>query len=308
MYAVLGAAGNVGREVAAVLRRADKAVTAVVHDTTDGVPPGCSIFRADIRDPGALSKAIVGAEAVHVIVPTGRPDGDVASAMPAAIHSIASALATVRPARVLAVSDYGAQRRYGAGMASIFHEMEARLSELPVDLVLLRSAEHFGNWGRMARRLATSPVLPSMHVPLNKPFPMVAGRDVGRIAGEMLLEQWPAGRRIIHVEGPRRYSAEDVAATFSGLFGQAIVAAAVDRSDWVKTLTAAGVTESTAGRLCEFFDARNGGLTDVDPPDGEIRRGPTELADVLRGLLPADLTTIEASQPYGDRGANAKAP
>jgi NAD(P)H dehydrogenase (quinone) len=290
MYAVLGATGKVGREVVSVLRAAGQPVRAIVRDITDVDPAplhGCEIVQADIRDADALARALAGASAVHAIVPTAKPGEDGPATMLAAIRAIAAAIDAARPQRVLAVSDYGAQHAEGTGMAAVFHELERALGGTSAALVLLRSAEHMQNWSRSARTALASGTLPSMHHPVTQPFPTVSASDVGRIAGAILLEHWASLRRVVHVEGPRRYSASDVAAVFSSAFGRDIVAFELPRETWAGSLERAGVPPGTARALSAFYDACNAGLIDVDPPEAEVRHGPTELADALRGIVRA---------------------
>lgn len=288
MYAVLGATGKVGCEVVSVLTGAGQAVRALVRDRNTVDPallPGCQIVQVDIRNGAALARALADARAVHAIIPTGKPSADGPAAMLAAIRSLPSAIDAVRPERVLAVSDYGAQHTAGTGMAAIFHELERALSETKADLVFLRSAEHMENWARSVRSASTNGTLPSMHHPVSKPFPTVSARDVGRIAGAILLEPWTSTRRVVHVEGPRRYSASDVAAAFASVLGRDVAAFELPRETWIGTLEAAGVEANTARHLAAFFDASNDGLIDVDSPHAEVRLGPTELVHALQRLV-----------------------
>ena len=61
--------------------------------------------------------------------------------MRAHIDAIGDPLAAARPARALAISDYGAERPSGTGVTLAFHYLEARLRETRVALTLLRSSE-----------------------------------------------------------------------------------------------------------------------------------------------------------------------
>ena len=90
---------------------------------------------------------------------------------------------------------------------------------------------------------------------------------------------------IIHAEGPRRYSANDVAAALGQLSGRTIHAQAVPRSQWKGALER--MPASVAELLIKANDAKNkGGLVDVEPNAGEVVHGATELIDSLRPLLP----------------------
>src|SRR5580658_600057 len=112
MFAILGATGKVGRTTAAALRQSGATVRAVVRDPAKSAPlaaMGCEIVVADLHDGAALTKAIAGAAAVQVIVPTNPLSPDALAEMKRSIEATARAVESTRPALVLAISDYGAE-------------------------------------------------------------------------------------------------------------------------------------------------------------------------------------------------------
>jgi NAD(P)H dehydrogenase (quinone) len=295
MFAVLGAMGKAGSATARALRKRGLPVRAIVRDETkarDLAALGCEIAIADLRDSGALAKAIAGAEAVQAICPIGPQAADPAADMRAIIDNIAKALVAARPAKVLAISDYGAERPSGTGITLAFHYLEARLCEASPALTLLRSTEHMQNWARLFKTAAATGVLPSLHHPLTKIFPMVSAEDVGVVAADLLAARdAPKAPRIVYVEGPRRYRALDVAEALSRAFGRKIVARELPRSDWIAALTRGGLSPAYAGLVAELYDAHNAGLIDVERGATDIRRGSTDFAG-LPMLQPGALSNI----------------
>jgi NAD(P)H dehydrogenase (quinone) len=67
--------------------------------------------------------------------------------------------------------------------------------------------------------------------PPDKAIPMVATSDVGRVAAELLQEQWQ-GHRVVELEGPRRVSPNDVAASFARLLNRSVRATIAPRNTW----------------------------------------------------------------------------
>jgi hypothetical protein len=135
---------------------------------------------------------------------------------------------------------------------------------------------------------ARTGVLPSSHRPLTKLFPTVSAFDVGAVAAELLLSParghvWP---RIVHVEGPRRYTPVDVADATSSLFWREIVARELPRTEWDAKLRCGGLSESYIRLVIELCDAHNAGRIDAELGAGEIRRSQTELVDALTRLMP----------------------
>ena len=57
-------------------------------------------------------------------------------------------------------------------------------------------------------------VIASFLQPLDKPFPMIAAVDVGRLAAKLLQEKYQ-GRRVVELEAAERYTPNDIAATFA---------------------------------------------------------------------------------------------
>ena len=289
VYVILGATGKIGRATIEGLRGRDVPVRAVVRDPmkTNGIASsGCAIAVADLHHAPALQKAIEGATAVQVICPTSVHAKDATSDMEVMIEAIGDALDSAPPQTILAISDYGAQHSAGTGITLLFHQLESRLRKIPAKLTFLRSAEHMQNWHRLIQSAAKTGVLASMHHPLTKLFPTVSASDVGVVAAELLMTPNRSGSaRIVHAEGPRRYSAIDAAATLSRLLGREVVARELPRSDWLPVLTTAGLSNSYAELVAATFDAHNAGRIDAEKGAGDIRRGNTELEQVFRSLL-----------------------
>jgi len=291
MFVILGAAGKVGRATIEILRGTGRSVRAVTRDRSKAAPleaAGCEIAIADLRDASSLAPALAGASAVQVICPTAPQAADARAEMEQAITAIGLALAAARPPLVLAISDYGAELSAGTGITTLFHALEKRLQRLPSETIFLRSAEHMENWQRVAAIAMATGVLPSLHHPLTKLFPTISAPDLGRIAGGLLLSHRSGGpaSRIVHAEGPRRYTPQDVAAAMTALSGRDIVAHALEREKWEAALAAAGLRPSAIGLVTELYDAHNAGRIDAEAGAGEIRHGTTELVDALRPLLP----------------------
>jgi uncharacterized protein YbjT (DUF2867 family) len=290
MHAILGATGKVGRTTIAALRRAGLPVRAILRDAakTQALSDlGCEIAVADIHDRQALAAAFSGASAVQVICPVDIRAPQAQSGMMGLVDTLGEALAIAKPQTVLAISDYGAQHGSGTGVTLIFHALEARLRQLDAKLILLRSAEHMENWARLARVAAESGQLPSFYHPLTKILPTISAFDVGSIAADLLLENSDAKLRIVHAEGPRRYTPKDVAAAIASLSGRDVSAQPLPESQWHAVLIRAGLSEDYARLLIELYIAHNAGRIDAEANVGEIRRGKTELEQVLRGILSA---------------------
>ena len=63
-----------------------------------------------------------------------------------------------------------------------------------------------------------------------------------------------------------------------------VVAREIPRDGWIRTLVGGGLSPSYAGLAAELFDAHSAGRIDVEADAGDVRRGTTELRDVLVAL------------------------
>lgn len=289
MFVILGATGKIGSATISALRAAGAPVRAVVRDRSKAgslAALGCEIATADLQDKVSLARAFDGASAVQIICPTNPQADDALAEMRRSIEVVGEALENVRPSTVLAISDYGAELSAGTGVTVAFHALEERLRHISSPLIILRSAEHMQNWSRFIKVVAKTGVLESLHHPLTKRFPTVSAPDVGTIAAELLLSASKSGifPRIVHVEGPRRYTPEDVAKAMGAVLQREVVPHELPRTEWAATLRRGGLSENYAQLIMELYDTHNSGRIDAQDGVGEIRRGHTDLTDALRPL------------------------
>jgi NAD(P)H dehydrogenase (quinone) len=288
VFAIFGATGKVGGATVRALRDRGAPVRAVLHKPSPAAElaaSDCEIVVADLRDESAIERALRGVSAVQVVCPMLTQEADAAVGMRSIVDAIAGGLRASSPAAVLAISDYGAQLDSGTGITLTFHRLEAALRGLPGSVTFLRSAEHMQNWSRFVNVAAETGVLESLHQPLTKSFPTVSAPEVGVAAADLLTTASRfASPRIVHIEGPRRYTALDVAAALSELVGREVLARALPRPDWLPALRRGGLGASYAELVATMFDAHNAGRIDAERGAGETLRGATELRDVLASL------------------------
>ncbi|RAR59368.1 uncharacterized protein YbjT (DUF2867 family) [Paraburkholderia unamae] len=288
MFVIFGASGKAGRVTAAALRRAGQPVRAVVRNARHGdklAAIGCEIALADLTDAAAVAAALRGAHAVQLICPVPVNDKHPESTMRAMIDVATDALRENPPARLLAISDYGAELPLNTGITRLFHHLEQRLRPVETHLTVLRSAEHMQNLAAFLPTALASGVLPSLHLPLEHRFPTVAAQDVGAASAELLLDAPQAGTsRLVSIEGPQRVSVNDIAATLGEVSGRTIAPLALPRESWSPTLLKAGLSEEHARLITDLYDVHNTGKIDVQA-NSERRFGATGLREVLASLV-----------------------
>ncbi|WP_322015714.1 NAD(P)H-binding protein [Paraburkholderia sp. J12] len=289
MFVIFGAAGNAGCASATALRKAGHPVRAVVRRAeqgTDLAKLGCEIALADLTDPASVAAAIEGAHAVQMLCPVPVGDARPSVTMRRMIDVAAAALRANPPSILLAISDYGAELPINTGITSLFHYLERRLADVARHVIFLRSAEHMHNWARVLPVALASGVLPSFHDPLTRRIPAVAAQDVGEAAAALLLDAPGAEAvRVVSIEGPRRISVNDIAATLREVSGTEVAARVLPRESWTPTLLRAGLGENHAHLITDLYDVYNTGKIDVESGRSERRFGKTELSEVFAALL-----------------------
>ena len=203
MYAIMGITGQIGGVVARTLLAARQPVRAVVRDAGKGqawADRGCEVALATIEDAVSLAAAFQGTEGVFVLVPPNfdpRPEFPEAQAIGVALRS---ALEAARPARVVYLSTIGAQARQ-PNLLSQHTIIERALGGLSGSTTFLRPAWFMENCRWDVAPAREQGVIPSFLQPLDKPVPVVATADIGRVAAGLLQERW-SGRRVVELEGP----------------------------------------------------------------------------------------------------------
>ena len=284
MFAITGITGNVGGEVARNLLSANLRVRGVARDVAKcavWAQRGCEIVPADISDAAALTAAFKNAEGVFVLVPPNfdpSPDFREAQAIAATLQK---ALDGARPGKVVYLSTIGAQATQ-PNLLTQHTIIERVLGDLPVPITFLRPGWFMENSSWDVAPATNSGVIPSFLQPLDKPVPMVATADIGRVAAELLGETW-SGHRVIELEGPQRVTPNEIAATFSRLLGRPVRMEVVPRGTWESLFLSQGMKNPTP--RIQMLDGFNEGWIEFERGGAGSRKGKVALETVLRSLI-----------------------
>jgi uncharacterized protein YbjT (DUF2867 family) len=284
MFAVTGITGQVGGVVARLLLAAGHDVRAVVRDAAKGevwAKQGCEVALADVNDQQALQHAFEGTEGVFVLLP---PTFDPTPGFPEARKTIATlraALAAAKPSRVVVLSTIGVQATQ-PNLLNQLQILEQELGMLPMPVAFLRAAWFIENAAWDVAPARDSGVVPSFLQPLDKPVPMVATADIGRVAAELLRESW-TGRRIVELEGPQRISPDMIAESFARLLGRDVSMTVVPRDTWEDLFRSQGMKNPTP--RMQMIDGFNEEWICFEGAENEVRKGRVPLDTVLQSLI-----------------------
>jgi uncharacterized protein YbjT (DUF2867 family) len=282
MYAITGITGKVGGEIARNLITGGQSVRAVLRDkakATDWAAKGCEVAIAEMENAEQLAAAFSGIEGVFILPPS---EFDPEPGYPEAkrvIDSVTRALMTARPQRIVCLSTIGADAPHD-NLLTQRTLMEQSLSAIGLPVTFLRPGWFMENslWDVASAR--DEGVVRSFLQPADKAFPMVATRDVGRLAADLIRQNW-TGTRIVELEGPARVSANDLAQAFTVAVGRPVGVEIVSRERWEKLFQG---MKNPQPRM-RMLDGFNEGWIEFRDHGSSAVKGNTPLLDVIAALV-----------------------
>jgi NAD(P)H dehydrogenase (quinone) len=284
MYTVMGITGQIGGVVGHALLAANQQVRAVVRDADKGrawADRGCEVAQATIEDAASLTTTFRGAEGVFVLVPSSfDPTPGFPEARTIGV-TLRAALEAASPARVVYLSTIGAQATR-SNLLTQHTIIEEALGTLLTPITFLRPAWFMENCRWDVAPAREQGVIPSFLQPLDKPVPMVATADIGRVAAGLLQEKW-SGRRVVELEGPQRVAPNEIASTFAKLLGRPVRMEAVPRESWEGLFKSQG-TKNPLPRM-QMLDGFNEGWIEFENGEAGSQKGSVALESVLKALI-----------------------
>jgi NAD(P)H dehydrogenase (quinone) len=286
MYAITGITGKVGGAVARTLLAAGQSVRAVVRDAGKGrswAEKGCEVAPAEMEDAAALAAAFKDVDGVFILPPS---EFDPAPGFPearAVITAVKAALETALPKRVVCLSTIGAQ----ATQLNLLTQrtlMEQALRELTIPVTFLRPGWFMENFAWDVASARDGGVIASFLQPLDKPVPMIATADIGRVAAELIQQDW-RGCRVVELEAAHRITPNEVAAALAKILGNPVRAEAVPRETWEGLFKSQGMKDPKP--RIQMLDGFNEGWIEFERGESGSVKGNATLEMVLRGLVEA---------------------
>jgi len=223
MYVVTGATGNTGNVVAkALLSRGEK--VRVIGRTAERLKAlaaeGAEPFAADLADAAGVTKAFVGAKAVYVMIPPNLASSDLRSFQNRVTDAIAAALRSTGVTHAVTLSSIGADKPDKTGPVVGLNYLEQQLNCIDALNVLHLRAGYF-----MENTLAQIGIIQKMGMavgPLRPDLklPMIATRDIGEAAADLLLSLDFRQKQTRELLGQRDISMSEVAQSIGGAIGK----------------------------------------------------------------------------------------
>jgi uncharacterized protein YbjT (DUF2867 family) len=244
MFIVMGATGHVGGAVTRALRAHGQTVLALAHDDDKAAilrNQGIETAIIDVQDSDALRRAFRQGRRAFLLNPPAPPTTDTDRQECKTAAAIIAALDGSSLEKVVLESTYGAQPGEAIGDLSVLYGLEQALAAQAIPFAVLRAAYYMTNWDQLLPQ-ARQGQLPTMFAPTLR-LPMVAPADLGTAAARLLMSD---DTGIHHVEGPQRYTTQDVSDAFAKAIGHPVQLQFIPRQDWERSFRKMGFSAEAA--------------------------------------------------------------
>jgi uncharacterized protein YbjT (DUF2867 family) len=259
----MGASGNTGHILAANLLTRGEKVRVVGRNSAHLQPlasKGAESFIADATDASALTKAFHGADSAYVMIPPNITSKDPLGYSNRVSDAIAAAIKNSGTKKIVALSSIGAELPSGTGPVVGLHNLEQKLNQIPsANVLYLRAGYFMENTLPQANAIhqmgsAAGPLRSDLKIP------MIATRDIGTAAADLLLHPTTSGKQTHELLGERDLSYNEVASVIGKAIGKPDLKYVQLPDDQFRgALVQVGMSEPMANLLLEMSQALNAG-------------------------------------------------
>jgi uncharacterized protein YbjT (DUF2867 family) len=253
---------------------------------------GASLVTGSQDDVNFLSRATEDVDALFWATPPGYGSDDVRAFQNRQGRAAATAVRVNRIRRVVNLSSIWAEMSTGAGPVGGLHDVEARLDDAAENVTHLRAGLFFEN---LLWQVDSLRELGKIRLPVSpaRRLPMIATRDIGRVAAARLASQDWSGRIIHELYGPADLSFRDVADIISQESGRKVVFASCDLEEFRQLLLNNAMSENAAALMVELYSSLEADrLQTAEQPTAKTSTSTTLREFAQETLLPLITETI----------------
>jgi uncharacterized protein YbjT (DUF2867 family) len=263
MIAVVGASGNTGSVAAETLLSQGEKVRVIGRDAgrlARFTAQGAEAFTAEATDAEALAKAFEGATGAYVMVPPNLAAPDARAYQERVTDALAAAARKSGVPHVVALSSIGADKPAKTGPVVGLHNLEEKLNALTrLNAVYLRAGYFMEN---LLAQITVIRNFGFLGGPLggDLKLPMIATRDIGAAAADLLAKRDFEGRQARELLGQRDVTYNEATTLIGKAIGKADLAYnQLPAAQLKPALLQMGMSESVAGLLLEMAESLNNG-------------------------------------------------
>lgn len=281
-FVVVGATGHIGTVVAECLLKKGHHVKALGRDPKklEGLKTlGAEVvILPDFTNQEVLTKAFKGADGVFSFIPPAYGEDKMVAYQNKVGEAIKTAIEKNKISYVINLSSIGAQLASGTGPIKGLHDQEKRLNSIPnLNVVHLRPAYFMENLFWFIPLIKQAGISGSP-VKGDLPIPMIATKDIGLKAAELLDQLNFKGQTVFEFGGPRLVTLEEATKIIGKAIGKPdLKYVQFSYTDGEKGMTSSGMKPDTAKQMIEMYKAFNeGSLEPTQKLQGE-HQGKTSL-------------------------------
>ena len=250
--------GNIGAAVTRSLLDAQEKPVLIARDPkkvkafTDR---GAVVKQGSHGDADFLIEATRGASALFVLTPPDLQMQDIRAHYQRFAQAAAKAAQTNAIPYVVHLSSIGADLESGNGPVAGLYAAEQILNAAGIpNLTHLRPAYFMENTlGQVPNILQAGSLFTTF--PVGTKFPMIATRDIGARAAELLRKRNWSGTQVVELLGANEISYDEVASILSKVLGRNLKHVPVANDQLVQALTGMGFSKVLAGSFVELTEA-----------------------------------------------------
>lgn len=276
--------GHIGRALAEHLLDAGESLVVISRDAAKAAPlaaRGARVVEGSVDDPKVLARAFEGVDAAFWLTPPSyRPDFAAWAANVAGEAAKAAKAAGTQ--RVVVLSSGGAHHA-GNGPVSVVGEVEKVFRAALPNVLALRPAYFFENFARELDTIRAQGVFYGS-TPAGRPMPMVATKDIAKVAFEELRATW-TGHRYRGVHGPADLTMSQAAGLLTEALGRDVKYVEVPLSAARQGMASAGMPDFLVDLFAEMLDGLISGRMDPAEARDASTTTPTRFVDFARETL-----------------------
>ena len=281
MYVVIGATGHTGSVVAEKLLSKGETVRVASRDARklDRLKQqGGETFVGDVTDASAMARAFSGADAAYLMLPPNMASPNVLAHAERVTESLASGVEKNGVRHAVVLSSIGADKADKTGPVLGLRNLEQKLEAISGLNALFLRAGYFTE--NILPQVGIIQQLGHMAGPVRSDLalPMIATRDIGAAAAELLARRDFQGKQRRELHGARDISYAQVAKIVGAAIGKPdLTYQQVPAAQIKPALTQMGMSPNMADLLLEMADALNSGYMRALEPRSAQNTTPTTI-------------------------------
>ena len=264
MYVITGATGNIGGKLAKMLLAEGKRVRVVGRnvDKLEALAQrGAEVCRGSLQDEAFLAETFQGAKAAYVMIPPNHQAENLRAYQNRVGEVIFTVLKNARVKYIVNLSSLGAHRPDKTGPILGLYDQERRLNWLgEANLVHLRPTFFMENLLNNIHLIKTKGI---NETPLkgDLPLPVVATKDIARVASEYLLELGFKGILVRELLGQRNMTMTEMTQILGKAIGlDDLQYVQLSYEDAERAMIGSGFSRDVAQSLLQLYLSINQGI------------------------------------------------